>query len=345
MGAAARLLTLQFWWPWGSDERVAQRRRADHLRPLDDPSGGQCRSLVTHSRSAREQYGRRDANGPDGNRWAEGQRMTSPADEIPDLERLLRNVLRLAMQSEHGPNWISERLGKTQTEAIQRAGGKARRQRPHETLRDDWEAVGLDEMRSFLRSCWPDVMSTVWADAAAADVDLGRLSAYRGKNLHAVGPPSGGMSNAEVGGMIHRLRVGLEAVRRMLYDEEGEWWPYIAAVHSNIPELRWERSSGTTRTGTPMNRAFLNEGDLVEVSIIGEHPRGPRERLRYRFISLDMRDIDDEWSMDNELRFTVPCQREVVVSAYVADEDQTDSSPRSYESISFLVHVRPGDVR
>jgi hypothetical protein len=117
--------------------------------------------------------------------------------------------------------------------------------RPNEVLRDDWEAVGLGEMEAALRSqeSTPQAVLDVWDNREAIGVDLQRLAAYRGKNLHAVGPPSGQVGDSEMAAVILRLRIGFERVRRDLADTAGDWWPYIAAMSSNIPLLCFERTS------------------------------------------------------------------------------------------------------
>lgn len=270
--------------------------------------------------------------------------MASLADDIPDFERLLRNVVRQAMEAEHGIDWLAG-LSNTQAASVRAAGDRARRNRPDEKLRDDWEAVGIEDVRAVLRSSFPQALSTVWPDRAAADVDLARISAYRGKNLHAVGPPSSEMSDVEVGAMMHRLRVGLEAVRRRLLNEVGDWWPYIAAVHSNIPEFCWERSAGGAKQGPGLLDAVLVEGDTVELTLVGEHPRAGRDRLRYRFLGTDVGlGVAREWSTTNTVRLTVPLIRELTVTGFVVDVDHTDGDAQQWEGVAFMMHVRPADA-
>jgi hypothetical protein len=62
--------------------------------------------------------------------------VASPADDIPDLERLMRNVIRMAMEAEKGDGWMGT-LSISQQEGIRRAGERATKKRPDEWLRDD----------------------------------------------------------------------------------------------------------------------------------------------------------------------------------------------------------------
>jgi hypothetical protein len=69
---------------------------------------------------------------------------------------------------------------------VERAAEIAQKQRSRETLRDDWDAVGIGEIAAVLRSTWQNLngaLADVWSNLDEASVDLTRLSAYRGKNL------------------------------------------------------------------------------------------------------------------------------------------------------------------
>ena len=139
-------------------------------------------------------------------------------------------------------------------QGVERAAETARKQRPNETLRDDWDAVGLGEIAAMLRSIWQnlgDALTNVWQNLDEATVDLSRLVAYRGKNLHAVGPPEGQIKDDEVAAMILRPRICFEGLRRSLDHDDGEWWPYIEAIHSNIREFQSPKSDVPSATSHP----------------------------------------------------------------------------------------------
>jgi hypothetical protein len=265
----------------------------------------------------------------------ENDNVASPADDIPDLERLMRNVVRLALERERGTDWIAS-LSKAQQSGIEKASQVARRKRPGEPLRDGWDAAGLSDIAGILRSAWPSAMSHVWPDSSSAAVDLDRLVAYRDKNLHAIGPPSGQIGDQEVSAMVQRLRVGFESARRDLLDDTGEWWPYIAAVHSNIPEFRFERSS----SGPLVRAATLTEGDLVTFDAIGIHPLADPSRLRYRLLSPNVPELrTPTWVADGSFSFSVPHSPSVQLNLYVADGQPMDLL--GTEWVHFRIKVRP----
>ncbi len=262
--------------------------------------------------------------------------MASPADAIPDLERLMRNVVRMAMEADYGAPWLST-LSSTASRAVERAGAVAKAKRPAEVLRDDWDAVGLDEMAAVLRSKWPPTMAQVWVDDEAARVDLKRLSKFRGKALHAVGGPSGQISDDEIGAVIRRVRVNLEAVRRSLLDDTGEWWPYIASVHSNIPEFCYERSSSAR-----VCFALLIEGDLVTLDAVGVDPKGNDSALLYRMLAPSIPEIGyGSWGPTPSFSFSVPGVPKSHGALYVADHEINDLGPFTERAVSFSFTVRP----
>jgi hypothetical protein len=266
--------------------------------------------------------------------------VTSPADAIPDLERLMRDVLRDVFEGTLGDGWLASGLSRSVREGIERAGNLARSQRPTEALRDDWDAVGLAEMAASLRSVWQQLdgaLDSLWPDPHAASVDLDRLIAYRGKNLHAVGPPGGQIRDDEIGAMILRLRVGFESVRRRLANEEGEWWPYVEAIHSNIPEFCWDRTSGPYIPSRPL----LFEDDLVTFSVVGVHPNGPQERLRYR-VYVGTSGWDSDWTADSTFSVSVPRWTNVTFSIAVADVDDLDLKRSGGQNFSCRVRPKAG---
>jgi hypothetical protein len=77
--------------------------------------------------------------------------------------------------------------------------------------------------------------------------------------------------------MILRLRIGFEGLRRVLAHDDGQWRPYIEAIHSNIPEFQFDRTTPRSLSQPVM----LAEGDLVRFKIVGVHPHGSRDRLQY----------------------------------------------------------------
>jgi hypothetical protein len=249
--------------------------------------------------------------------------MSSPADAIPDLERLMRNVLRDVLRVNLGDEWLGG-LSKGARDGVDRAAETARSQRPNENLRDPWEAVGIGEIGATLRSTWDHLggaLADVWKDAAEAKVDLDRLRAYRGKNLHAVGSPEGKIRADEAAAIVLRLRVGFEGVRRQLAGDQGEWWPYIEAVHSNIAEFCYDRSRG------PATRpeAKLVEGDTVQLDVVAVHPTAPQERLRYKFGGR-MNTISADWTTDTQFALIVPNTRDETLWVQVGDVDDLGNS-------------------
>jgi hypothetical protein len=249
--------------------------------------------------------------------------VSSPADAIPDLERLMRDGLRGVLVAANGPDWL-DTAPQSVRQGAARAAATARAKRPGETLRDDWDAVGLSEMQSALRSVWNDVhdaLVAVWPDLSSASVDLARLVAYRDKNLHAVGPPGGQVADDETGAMILRLRIGFEGLRRKMANDAGEWWPYIEAVHSNIPEFCRSRA---TRFEAEQPR--LSEGDLIWIEVVGVHPTGAQGRLRYRFSDSRLSGDDSGWVESSKFEANVPRQRDIRYYLWVADVDDLANS-------------------
>ena len=259
--------------------------------------------------------------------------MASPADEIPSLEQLMRNVVRLAMQVQKGSDWL-EQLSGSIARTMEKDAALASRNRPKEVLRDDWEAAGLETIGSLLRSDWPAAMSPMWTDATVATVDLDRLLAYRGKNLHKVGAPVGEITDEEAAALMKRLRLGFEAARRELLDESGEWWPYVAAIHSKVPQFCWERSEGARYLNS-----VLNEGDLVTIDVTGVHPGADDSRLRFRLRSSEVTADPPSWAAATHFELAVPHVRRVHFSAQVGDVEYLDSDfiDRAHLSID----VRP----
>jgi hypothetical protein len=69
----------------------------------------------------------------------------------------------------------------------------------------------------------------------------------------------------------------------------------------------------------------LSEGDLVRFEIVGVHPDGPQERLRYRLYGGrlgGLSDIPDSgWVEGSEFHVSIPRQRSVEFRLSVADVD------------------------
>lgn len=262
--------------------------------------------------------------------------MASPADRIPDLERLARNVVRMAMEFQWGADWLED-LSAGARSAVRKAAQMAQRQRPDEPMRDDWEAVGLNEIGAVLRSQWPLTMGEVWRNHSVATVDIERLIAYRGKIFHGTGPPAGQISDVEVGGIIQRLEVGFERVRRMLLDDRGEWWPYISAVHSNIPEFRFDRSS----SGFYSSQATVVEGDHVTLDARGVNPTGEASGLRYGLLGSDVPELTPAiWNATGSFSFRVPRTPKVTLVLGIAEGEPEDGRFPP-ERVAFTIKVRP----
>lgn len=203
--------------------------------------------------------------------------VTEGAWDIPDLEALLRHVIRRSMESESGSAWLSS-LPSNVVKHVSDVAALARRKRPHEQLRDDWDAAGMPAIRALVAWKLPQALTSVWIDPRFALVDLERLTTTRDKRAHRVGPPIGEIEGSEAAAIVTRLRLGLEDVRRRLDDQQGDWWPYIASVHSNLEALCWERASGW-KGGNDV----VTEGDLLTFDVVGVNPTGAEADLRYDY--------------------------------------------------------------
>jgi len=260
--------------------------------------------------------------------------VSSPADDIPRLERLLRDVCRLALEAEHGLDWL-DRLSGAERKAIGKDAHLARTQRPDEALTDDFDAAGLRALAKILRGhLGPRILSAVWdSDADAAQVDLDRLHAYRGKGLHLVGAPTGQIADAEAAAIIKRVRVRLEDYRRKLMDEAGDWWPYIESATSNVDGFCF------VRPGMP-RPVTLNEGDLVTIDVVGVNPVGPDGDLQFRAgfggTVGGPRPPDSGWQREGSFSFEVPRVRQLSVSIFVGVGDDGQG-----EYAAFQIEVRP----
>ncbi len=261
--------------------------------------------------------------------------MTLAGWDIPDLEALMRTVLRLSLRAELGDDWLKH-LPAHVGRLIEDNAKLAARKRPQEQLRGPWDAAGMPTIRALLAWKLPIALNAIWPDPAHAEVDLSRLASARDKRAHVVGPPLGQITEDEVAAMVTRLRVGFEEVRRRLEGEVGDWWPYLASVHSNVVELCWERSSGWAgRTTT------LNEGDLVTLDVVGVNPNGPTEDLRYDFRCIQSGGVQAglAWDESNSFRFEVPRCRTLLVKVSVGtayDIANVDTAKRQ-------LPVRPSD--
>ena len=242
--------------------------------------------------------------------------MDEPGALIPDLERLARDVLRTVFEGTMGAKW-RDQVGTKASAAIAKAATLAKAQRPTEVLRDDWEAAGIGEISTILKSNWSKVsgaLAAVWPSLEHAKVDLDRLRRFRGKALHQVGAPAGPGEAEELAGLITRLRTGFEAIRRDIAGAASEWWPYIEAVHSNIPGFSRVRGSET------MTVVDLFERDLVSFDIRAVHPTAEQHHLRFK-VSLAGLPSPHEvgWSERNRLELPVIAARSLAFHVFVAD--------------------------
>jgi hypothetical protein len=200
-----------------------------------------------------------------------------PGPEIPRLERLMRDVLRAVCEQTIGVGWLTD-MSSAVASAIAKAGAMARTKRPGESLRDDWDAVGLDEIASLVRSRWQPLSASLapaWHRVEEADVDIHRLLEYRGKALHAVGATNSATNQAETAAVITRLRLAFEEIRRSLLPDDQDWLPYLERIESPIPGLCWSRGERDPQPPT------LRQGDRVEFRLIGVNPAGDQGDLRY----------------------------------------------------------------
>ena len=256
--------------------------------------------------------------------------MNDPGPEIPRLERLMRDVIRAVCEQELGPSWLAA-LSRSVTVDIDKAREVARRQRPDEALRDNWEAAGLSEIASLLRSRWDMLaarLGPAWERREEATVDLQRLIEYRGKALHAVGITNPASQQAEMAGTITRLRLAFEAIRRSFLPDETNWIPYLEGIESPIAGLCWSRGNGHPDLPT------LHQGHLVEIRLLGVNPAGPQTDLRYR---IEVTGIVGgaivlppptggpyPSQVSNEFVFEVPRTREILINCYVSAAGDSD---------------------
>ena len=74
----------------------------------------------------------------------------------------------------------------------------------------------------------------------------------------------------------------------------------------------------------PRPQVILTEGDLVRFEIVGVHPQGPQDRLRYRltggYAGVEAFPGTD-WVEHSEFRLSVPKKRHVNFFIHVADVD------------------------
>lgn len=271
--------------------------------------------------------------------------MDDPGPEIPRLERLMRDVIRAACVHELGASWLAD-LSRSVTVEIDKAHVRARRQRPTEALHDSWDAAGLSEISSLVRSQWNALgprLSPAWTSREEATVDLQRLLDYRGKSLHAVGISNPASRRAEIAATITRLRLAFEAFRRSLLPEETNWIPYLEGIESPISGLCWSRGNRQPEAPT------LREGDLVEIRLLGINPAGPQGDLRYR---IEVTGIVSgaivlpapaggpyPYQESNEFVFDVPRTRQIQINCAVSavgDPDMYDG-----QMVRALVVPRP----
>jgi hypothetical protein len=261
--------------------------------------------------------------------------MDDPRAEIPGLERLMRDVLRSVCVDRIGEGWLDDQ-SKSVATAIEKAAAKARTQRPDETLADDWAAAGLDEISALVLSNWSTIgpsLAPVWKKAAEAEVDLGRLLAYRGRSLHEVGLRNFPAQRSETAAAITRLRIGFEEVRRSMLPEETGWLPYLERIESPIPGLCW------TRGGPSPEIPTLRQGDRVQLRLVGVNPDGEQDDLRYDIEITGV--VGERPSVErhgaNEFSFEAPRSKEFIVSCYVRDVND----PTMYDGWAVSAKIIP----
>jgi hypothetical protein len=262
--------------------------------------------------------------------------MDEPAIEIPGLERLMRDVLRAVCASVLGPDWLGG-LSKSVADPVATTAVKARDQRPHEALADDWDAAGIAEISALVRSKWADIgaaLAPVWTKTSEAEVDLARLLTYRGRALHEVGQVNFAAQRAETAASITRLRLAFEAVRRSLLPTETNWMPYLERIESPILGLCWARGAASQQ------RPTLRQGDLVELRLIGVNPSGDQDDLRYDIEITGVTGPRPEvrCQAPNEFSFDAPRSKEFIVSCYVRDVND----PTMYDGQAVVAPSDPG---
>lgn len=263
--------------------------------------------------------------------------MVTAGLRIPDLERLLREVLRLVIEANKGSSWL-DNIPSSARRALDAANARAADQRPAEVRRDDWESAGLAEMATTVRGLWSDIhadLAPIWTRQDEFDVDIRRLASHRGRAVHVVNSPQLDVAAPEIDGTIQRIRVGLETIRRHLSDKHGDWHPYIESVSSNVPGL------SATRSAPYGDRPTLNEGDLVMIEILGVNPLGASENLRYSLL-LHWNGGASEagWQKEPRFEMTVPRTRSASFHPLVAAESDLDN--RDEWVLSF--NIRPTEA-
>jgi hypothetical protein len=257
----------------------------------------------------------------------------TPAILIPDLERLMRDVLRSVFEDDLGEDWLAN-LTRSSKDALERSAGLAASQRPKESLRDNWDSAGVGEISGVVQSRWTYIaesLDEIWPSPAHAKIDLERLRKYRGGVLHDVGAPPGPWINEEMAGLITRLRVGFEALRRTKAGQDDEWWPYIETVHSNVPEFNGLTNPDIT---------ILNEGDLVSFDVRAVHPTDDQNRLRYRLTVTGASNTENDrpWQEKSTFELTARPGRQLGFLLSVKDVSGDDEDAGS---VVFMARVRP----
>lgn len=250
--------------------------------------------------------------------------MTEGDFGIPDLERDLRDLLRLVYMSVDGDRWLSNRSGSV-LRTISRTADLARLQRPGEHLQDDWAAAGLREVLTAVRSDWTllaPFLISVWPSEAEAEADLNRLAEFRGRTFHLVGSRTGRPGPDEANAIVERVSRDAQVARRCADVNRGKTWPYLTRIYSNLEGL--ERSSQGERPA-PLG---LQTGDALWVEIWGSNPRGESTTLRYRAELLPAATSSAEWSTNQRFDFVVPDRRQVLLIVEVAQVDDYANADR-----------------
>lgn len=142
-------------------------------------------------------------------------------------------------------------------------------------LRDESDSLSSNDSEGLLRSS----LSQLWRSPEECEVDINRLLPLRHDQSHpGVTAPPASVFETERAVIMKRLRLGCEAIRRRLTDDEGEWWPYIERVTCpGIDGWLFERKTHRGQGGN----ASLVEGDHLEFVVEAVNPRGPDDELEY----------------------------------------------------------------
>lgn len=241
--------------------------------------------------------------------------MEMAIETLPGLERLMRDVLRHLLEDRRGKEWLNSLSGSV-TKSLQGTFQVVARQRPELPPSDIWASAGFREIRDLIASEWPDLqgaLSPVWTSREESQVDLQRLLTHRGRAFHDVGPTNFHEQQLELSAMATRLRLGFEAVRRSLLDDDSDWMVYLERIDCSVPELSWSRGDLINT-----DQVVVYEGDLILFRLHGVNPAGSQDALNYWIeVTGTLAPVELIEVGPSEFQFEVPRGKQILVGCYV----------------------------